>query len=507
MISITKKNPDVVLTKLIEKGSFVKEENLTSQVDICRFVYKKYGSRSYVPVIGEVIEVLDGATKIFAGVISKVEKGKIGSHTALYTVEVKDYTHLLDRQLVPTDYTDKSPEYIINDILTNYTDGEFTQNNVAVTGITVEYLKFDYVLVSKALEELAKLIGYDWYVDYDKDIHFFSKVVGETSPWDITDTNGYAVNNSLHISISDNQMRNTIYVRGGEYVGDSRSDKIGTGDGTTKSFKMPYRYDTEPTVTVNAVAQTIGVDFIDSEDDYDCLWNYQEKIIKFKTAPVAGDVVVTGTPLIAVLIKAQDNASVEANGTFEYRIVDKKIKTKDAARRRASAEMTDYAASLEEASFITYTTGLKAGMRLNISSDVLNENQSFIITKIRTSILDEGSNFKYQIKLVTQRTMGIIDFLQKQIIDIEKRIGVMRQENEVLDTIIDIQGIDIVTIDESMTFNGNVRTFQETNTPVDNLLRAIKDSPPVWRAGDYTPTSSADRGRVPRADRGAELAS
>ena len=473
MISITKKNPDIIITKLIEKGSFTKEENLTSQVDTCKFVYKKYGSRSYIPIIGEVIEVLDGATKIFAGVISKVSKAVMGSHTAVYTVEIKDYTHLLDRQLVPTDYTDRSPEYIINDILTNYTDGNFTQNNVAVTGIIIEYLKFDYVLVSKALEELAKLTGYDWYVDYDKDIHFFSKADGETSPWNITDTNQKVIDNSLRISISDSQMRNTIYVRGGEYVGSSRSDKVGEGDGTTKSFKMPYRYDTEPTVTVNAVAQTVGIDFIDDEDAYDCLWNYQEKVIKFKTAPVAGDVVVTGDPMIAVLIKAQDNASVEANGTFEYRIVDKKIKTKDAARRRASAEMTDYAASLEEASFTTYTTGLKAGMRLNITSNVLNENQSFIITKIRTNILDEGSNFKYQVKLVTQRTMGIIDFLQKQIIDVEKRIGVLRQENEVLDTIIDIQGIDIISVDESMTFNGNVRTFQETNTPVDNLLRVV----------------------------------
>ena len=507
MIIITKKNPDIILTKLIEKNSFYKEENLTSQIDTCKFVYKKYGARSYVPEISQVVEVLDGATKIFEGVISKISKGIIGSHTAVYTIEVKDYTHLLDRQLVPTDYTDRSPEYIINDILTNYTDGNFTQTNVAVSGLVIEYIKFDYVLVSKALEELAKLIGYDWYVDYEKDIHFFSKAVGETAPWNITDTNGYVIDNSLIISASDNQMRNTIYVRGGEYVGSSRIDKIGEGEGTTKSFKLPYRYDTEPTITVNAVVQTVGIDFIDSEDDYDCLWNYQEKVIKFKTAPAGGDVIATGTPMIAVLIKAQDNASVTANGIFEHRIVDKKIKTKEAARRRAEAEMTDYASSLEEGSFLTYTTGLKAGMKITVSSDVLNESQSFIVTKIVTNILDEGSNFKYKVKLVTQRTMGIIDFLQKQISEMEKKLGVLRQENEVLDTIIDIQGIDTISVGEEFIKNKYLRSFNETVTSTDSILDARIDYPPIWVAGDYLPVNSADKKRVPRCDRTCLLAS
>ncbi|MDF1498514.1 MAG: hypothetical protein P1P85_04150 [Patescibacteria group bacterium] len=507
MITVQKLNPTLDITQLIEKGSFLKEENLTSQVDVLKFKLKKFGTRSYRPQVTEEIEVYDGATKIFGGVISKIKKEREGIYTSVYEVEVKDYTHLLDRQLVPTDYENKSPEYIINDILTNYTDGSFTQINVAVTGITIEFIKFDYVQPSKALQELAELIGYDWYVDYNKDIHFFSKAIGETAPWDITDTNGYAVDNSLEIKIDDSQLRNTIYVRGGEYVGSSRADKVGSGDGTTNIFKLPYRYDIEPSVTVGGVAQTVGVDFIDSEDSYDCLWNYNEKIIKFKTAPASGDVVVTGSPLIVVLIKAQDNASVAANGKYEFRIVDKKIKTKEAARMRAQAEMTDYANKLEEASFVTYTTGLKSGMRINIYSDILNENKSFIVNKIQTTIIDSGNNFEYKINLVTQRTLGIIDFLQKQIAEVEKRIGVMRQENEVLDTIVDIQGIDIISVVEAMNINQYVRTFLETNIPTESLLNAGIDDPPIWVAGAYSPTGAADRKRVPRATRSCLLAS
>ena len=64
-------------------------------------------------------------------------------------------------------------------------------------------------------------------------------------------------------------------------MGDERTDKIGVGDGETKTFKLPYRYDAEPVVEVNDAEKTVGIDYIDDEDDFDCLWNYQEKVIKW----------------------------------------------------------------------------------------------------------------------------------------------------------------------------------------------------------------------------------
>ena len=45
------------------------KQNLTSQVDTARFKYRKYGSRTYVPDSGDEVEIYDGTTKIFGGVI------------------------------------------------------------------------------------------------------------------------------------------------------------------------------------------------------------------------------------------------------------------------------------------------------------------------------------------------------------------------------------------------------------------------------------------------------
>jgi len=507
MISITRKNPYLDITKLIIPRSFRKEDNLTAEVDICRFTLKKYGDRTYEPSLGEEIEIFDGATKIFAGTIEKIVRKTEGTKIALFECHLKDYTHSLDRKLVKMDYTDKSPEYIINSILTNYTDGSFTQNNVATTGITVEYIKFDYKEPSKCFQELAELIGYDWYVDYDKDIHFFDKGTGETAAFNVTDTNGNCIDGSLQISEDNRQIRNVIYVRGGEYVADSRTDKVGEGDGTTKIFKLPYRYDSEPTITVGGSSQTVGIDFIDSEDDYDCLWNYQEKVIKFKTAPASGDVVVTGSPRVAVLIKAQDNASVSANGIYEYRIVDKKIKTKEAARRRAQAEMVDYAEAPEEAKFRSYTSGMRSGMMVNISSDILNKNENFIVTKAVTTMLTNKDRFQYEFSLTTKRAMGIIAYLQRQIALLNNTIGVIEQEGEVTDVIVTIEGIDTVSATEAIEKNKYLRTLSDTITITSNLLNAGIDDPPIWVAGKYQPTSSTDRKRPAFADRSCYLAS
>lgn len=466
-IQIKRVSGDLDITRFIDIETFRKEDNLTNEADVCSFSVKKYGSKTYIPVVGDEMEVWYQSSKVFGGTIVKITRRVEGAGIAIYDVTLKDYTQTLDRKLVAKEYTNQSPEAIITDIKNTYLTG-FTVNNVAVTGITVEYIYFDYVMPSRALQQLAELIGYDWYVDYDKDIHFFSTVDGEVAPFGVTDSNGNCITGSLEVFEDNSQVRNTIYVRGGEYVGDSRSDKVGVGDAVQKAFPLPYRYDTSPTVTVGGVAKTVGVDYLDSEDSYDCLWNYQEKVIKFKTAPASGDVVVTGTPMIVVLVKAQDNASILSNGIYEFRVVDKTIKTKAAARRRAQAEMNDYALNLKEASFKTYTAGLRSGMKVNINSAVLVENKNYIINRVTVTMFDKNT-FIYEVSLVSTRTMGIIAYLQKQIADTDRKIGVIKQEGVVIDTISDIQDIDIVTETEELIYAG-------------------LNDPPIWVAGPYSPT-------------------
>jgi len=487
----------------IDWKSFKKEDIITSQVDTLNFTAISYQGRIWKPVVDSEIIVYDGADKIFGGIIVKVQE-TIEGKLLNYDVQCIDYTYLLDRKLVFDTYDDHLVEDIVAHIIADYAP-TFTGNHVEATGITLEYILFNYKKPSDCLKELAELIGYDYYIDYNKDIHFFSKAVGETTPFDLTDTNGNYVFNSLEIVDDTKQLKNIVYVRGGEYVGDSRTDKVGAGDNVTKIFKLPYRYDVMPTVTVGGGAPlNVGVDFLDDPATHDCLWNYQEKVLRFATAPVTGDVLVTGTPLVTVIVKAKNSASVSVYGNYEFVIVDKLIKTKEAARQRAQAEFIDYALPIKNATLKTNRSGLRSGQRINIQSDIRTLNQDFTITKVVSKTITPD-RFEYEVSASTARVMGIIEFLQKQIDDTNKKIGVMRQEGEVLDVLMDLTGIDTMTFSETLKLNDPDFKLDlmsiDTMTIGETLIRIIKDSPPLWVYGGYFPVNDADRKRPAFYDR------
>jgi hypothetical protein len=491
-------------TSLVDWKTFKIQSVITNQVDTLTFALVVHSDSYYKPDLEDEVIVNDGGTKIFAGNIIKVDEQVEGGKLLSYGIYCQDYSHLMDKKLVFDTYENEEIADIVRDILATYCPG-FSDTNVDDTGTTLEYILFNYEQPSKCIQKLAELIGYDWYVDWDKDIHFFNKQIGEAAPFDLDDTGGKYVFDSLMVKEDDSQLRNVVYVRGGEYVGDSREDKVGTGDGVQKSFNLPYRYDATPTVTVGGAAKTVGVDFIDDPLSFDCLWNYQEKVMKFNTAPVAGDIKVTGLPLIPVLIKAKRGSSVNTYGEVEHVIIDKTLKTKQLARQRAEAEFNDYALPVKNASFITKEAGLKSGQKINIQSSIRHIDNDFTIEKVITTMRTPASGFFYSVEASTGRSLGIINFLQKQIEDTNKKVGVFKQEGEVLDIIVDLEDIDSITISEEIKINDATHILDlETIDSViisEDLLRAVIDSPPTWVFAPYFPINDGDRKRPAFFDR------
>ena len=152
--------------------NFQKVDHLNARIDTCTFETRKYGSdKDWKPVVSDTVQVLDGGTKIFAGVVVKVTEKLEGAKLQKFKIKCKDWTHYLDKRLVVERYTDTAVGVIINDIITNYTSG-FTVANVDCD-ILVDSIAFNYVTVSEAIQMLAEQVNYNWYVDYDQDIHFF----------------------------------------------------------------------------------------------------------------------------------------------------------------------------------------------------------------------------------------------------------------------------------------------------------------------------------------------
>ncbi|MFA5128579.1 MAG: hypothetical protein WC445_01280 [Patescibacteria group bacterium] len=479
-------------TDQIDWSSFSKTEVLTNQVDTLEFKIKNYGTKIYKPELLDTIEVWDGSTKIFGGSVIGIEeenKGRVFHRK----VKCKDWTHIFDRKVVIESYESQTVNAIIADILTTYCPG-FTATNVSCS-LTVDFIAFNYEQPSKCLQQLAELFNYDWYIDYAKDIHFFSKETN-LAPFDLDDTSGKFVCKSLKLNRKAEQMRNVIYVRGGEYKGSSYFEEQ-EADGDKTVYTFGYKY-ASVVVKVNGVTQTLGIDFIHDPASYDCLYNFNEKAIKFRSdnKPTAAQIVkIEGLPYIPVIVKIQENASVTLYGEYEFKIIDNSIDSKEGARQRAKAELYAYAGQISEGSFRSYESGLKVGQKIHLNSAVWGYDEWFTINRITSRVRKpDTGEMEHTCSLVTTRTMGMIEILQKLLTAEDKKIEI--KKDEVLDKIETVQ--EEVSITEQITKYANI-SITEAVSISENVRRdpfTIQ-----WVFGPYTPIDENDPKRPFAFDR------
>lgn len=396
------------------------QDNINEQVDNCYFEIKKYGANIYVPEIGQEVVIARSGTTIFGGVIIKIQE-KIKAGTVLtYKITCNDYSQYLKRQLVTERYTNQTSYYILNDIITDYTSG-FTINNVSVSQNLS--ISFNRLTVAQCIEKLAETLNYVWYVDYDKDIHFFPKNT-ESAPFDITDTSGNYIYDSLEITEDLTQIKNFVLVQGGNQVSTETRTEYLSGDGVIDQFNLINKFSEVPEVIVGTTSQTVGIDYLDNDASYDVMWNYNEKYLRFTTGniPPAGtrNISAEQTYEYPIVVKVPSPISIGEFGVYEFAITDKTITSQDQAIDRALAELKSYASTLNEGSFRTYENGLRSGQVININSTQRGKNIDVVIQTVETKMRDpEGNNFEYRVKFATLKSIGIIDYLQRQLRDKE----------------------------------------------------------------------------------------
>jgi len=481
---ITVKINNVDKTNLIEYRSFNLARNLTSQVDIFQFSIVQNGDYTYKPAILDTILVEQDGSKLFGGVIIEMKERVEGKDILVTDCYAKDYSYDMDRLMVIAKYEDMSVNDIITDLKTNYLGSAYDISNVYCE-LAVRFIAFNYEYPSKCLQQLAELTGYDWYVDADKKIYFFSKTQN-LAPFNLTDDGDNFYYNSLTLRRDLANLRNTIIVRGGEYKGDLTSEKL-SADGQGLIYKQGQRY-SDVFVKVNNVTKTIGTDNISDPASFDCLYNFQEKFVRFKdtTKPASGHTVeVGGLPHIPVIVKVKDPDSIAKYGVHEFKVVDKSIISKNGARDRAKAEIQSWAEKVSEGSFETSQSGLEVGQCIMVNSVIRGiSNEPYIINKITTT-LRNGLEPVHSVSLMTNQTYGMVEFLQKLLINKDKEIEI--NENEVLDEIESLN--DTISVTETgLVVAKGVNTFTETmsvsesstvqalNYPVEFVLSPVDPS-------------------------------
>lgn len=421
-------------TDEVINSTIVIEDVLNDKANTCSFKLIDRGGHGAPATDNEVTITLASGTKIFGGVITSVILQKQPTGVVEYGITCSDYTYILDRFLAHRSYSAMTDAAIIYDLITRYCIGLGITTTNVVSGVTINSIKFNYIQLSQVLRKIATLTGRNWYIDYDKDIHYFP-LVTNAAPFNITSsTTTYS---NLQISKDASQLKNRVYVRGGTKLSDPTTYSV-KGDTAARQFPLPDKPH-DVTLQVNGVTKTLGIKNVDL-DGFDWYLNFQEKYVE---QDVSGSILTSGETLavtytydIPILVAVEDTTSIYENGVKEFAIFDKSIDTTQAARDRASAELTDYANDIVEGSFLTYEPGFRSGQYININLAEYGINANYMVQKVVARSMG-GGVYNYQVSIASSKTLGIIKFLiglleaNKNLIELD--------DDEVVDELLGVQ--------------------------------------------------------------------
>jgi len=466
------------------------ERALTNQIDQLSFTVVRKGQQFYKPSEEEVVTLFEGTTKIFGGQIVDIEETIEAAELEVFKITCKDFSYHMDRTLVIDSFEDKTVDFIIADIFANHLQvNGYTINNVDAP-IVVGFVQFNYEYPTKCLQQLAEIINYDWYVDEEKDIHFFSKSA-KSAPFGLTDTNEKYYYNSLKLRGTTKNIKNQIIVRGGIFLGSTATESE-DADGIKLIYKQGNRYSGAGggiiVVKVDSVSQSVGTDNLSDPASFDVLYNFQEKFLRFKasTKPALGELVeLTGDPHLPVIVKVSEPQSIAQFGIREFKIVDKSIDTKDGARDRGRAELFAWSNTLNEGGFTTREPGLDTGQEINVQSDIREVDRNYVISRISSRLIN-GREFEHSCIIVTTRTFGMIEFLQRLLINKDKDIEI--NPDEILHEVVDVQ--ESIVVEEVVAVGAVAALIPETITVGEAVVNQGLDFAIEWYWG-VVPSPSA----------------
>lgn len=374
---------DVDKSAEIENESIALRQTLTKAPGTLNFSIKNVDGRT-MPSLGDTVVLKEDSSNIFKGIITERSEAIIKGLLVGFDFVCKDGIQVFDRRLVAKAYQGVQAHEVVEDIVDSFTTG-FTFTPPA-SSPAIDSIRFNYEQPSKALQLLCQAIAWDWYIDENYAVQFFAKGT-RSAPFSITDSNQKIAWESLEFDRNILELKNSVFIRGGTFLdsiaeGDARDVEV--ADGEKVQFLQGLQY-SDIEVTVDGTPKTVGIDFIDDPADYDCLYNFQEKYVKFRddNKPADGDVVkVFGDAHIPLIVQAEDPVSIASYGRYEGIHIDKTINSIPEAEILAGALLEQWRSGSYAGKFRTLEKGLRVGQSITINSTSRGINDSFIINYI-----------------------------------------------------------------------------------------------------------------------------
>jgi hypothetical protein len=393
-----------------------------------------------MPQIGDEIYVnytINANTQlIFGGTVVTVEPIVSGGVLLLYQITAADWGFLFDSKVVKKNYAGIDPHDIVVDLVSNFCPPGFTTNHVQVGNFLVSTIKFNYQQPSKCLEALAKQIGWDWYIDPNKDVHFYfaegnpggsSEV--SVAPITIDDTSGQIEWPTLDVQQDITNMKNAVYVVGGTYAKDYVLSPnpaatppqyapvdVYTSVAGTFVYPLGYSYDESTlTITLGGVGQAIGTDQQTDPSLVQVLYNDSGRFIRFTSDPGNGlKIIVQGEAQIPILAFVSDSASIAEYGEFQDAIVDTTILSIQEAQERAQADIDMFGDPVFTVKFSTtsaLSNQLFIGQQITLNSAKFGVANKTLVIKQINCVARTKFQLEYQVQCLGSDNVTFNDIM------------------------------------------------------------------------------------------------
>lgn len=415
-------------TQYVDLSSIQVDSNIAVNSDTCQMNIIIPSQALPYPKGGQEIIIKNGSNIEFAGVVLKPAEDLLAADQMIYATQCRDYLYWFDKRLVVESYQDMTAGDIVKSIVSNYTSG-FTSNNVGGLDwtFTIPNVKFDHVPPSEALQRLSDAVGFNWWVDYNRDVHF-----GELNsfvsplPNNILDVDNDTENyGDLHLEEDVSQVRNQIYLTGYKIAAQyTVTDKF-VADGQQNSFTLKY----EPqhmfsgiTVKQNNTAYPTKLDLTDGNatntvDDGYAYINTSNESVRFNAPPAQGTIVsVTYRPRYDMINMYNDPNAFDImkqrdgmDGVYEWTLRDQQLSGDDVslADTRGRIELAKYAYPHYSGTFYSYLQGWRPGQYFLLTSnrrmDGIFQSTHFYLTKVSKTVVNHPENeeptFRYDISI------------------------------------------------------------------------------------------------------------
>jgi len=401
---------------------------LSSQVDTLQFSMRLTDAQlSSIPKPTQEVILEIAGVREFGGIIVNAPRAFLGdSRTGEIEIQVtaQDYQTLLNRRLAIRTYQNQNAGAIVSDLVGIV--GGFNLANVQ-SGPLVADWRVNYQPVGDAIEDLAKTVGYEWWIDYYKNV-YFRQPANPNAPWDlIEDSNPPYVASAPYGNLTYiddvSQIRNLVYVKGATVQSNLVQQRV-TGDGITRIFGLTLGQRIvrgSLTMSIDGVAQTIGEKNQIDPGLVSWLVDYENRVVEATSGtptPASGaSIVFQYRYESTILINARDNESINAYGIWESIVVNEDIKDRSVAIQVAKAALNDQAWPEIGLTYSTTRPGLAVGQVQRVNIPRLGISGDFLIREVRLrtpSYLNGSTGFQandyYRVWTISAQRLGKVTY-------------------------------------------------------------------------------------------------